>query len=335
MHSPDVVIAGAGLIGLACALECQRRGLRTLVMERGRAMQQASWAAAGMLAAHDPANPPALSPLAQASISLYPAFLDHIAATAGGKAVLPETEWTLERTSDGDTNDSILPSLRATGFRCVREHSLDPRKLAAQVLAAVHASKVVLLEDSPVLSATESAGGVQILTSQGTFACGRFIDCTGAWSSAPVRPAKGQMLRVHAPGLLHSATHGNLVVRTGDIYLVPRLDGSILIGATVEDAGFDRTVHNADLETLVSRAVALVPALSNAPRIECWAGLRPDTPDHLPLLGRVSEHRLIAAGHFRNGVLLAPATASIMVQLMAGEQPPVSLDAFAPNRFAV
>ena len=332
MHSPDVVIAGAGLIGLACALECDRRGLRTVVLERGRAMQQASWAAAGMLAAHDPANPSAMSPLAQHSIALYPAFLEHV-RSLGRISVPLETAWTLEQAGDDSHDEALLLGLRGTGFGAMQENSLDPRKLARAVLAAVHASNITLLEASAVQTVTEPVGGVHVQSERGTFVCGRFLDCTGAWSAAPVRPAKGQMLRVHAPGLLHTATHGNVVVRTDDIYLVPRLDGSVVIGATIEDAGFDTTVHEADLRTLMQRAAALLPAIADARRMEEWAGLRPGTPDHLPLLGCVSERRFVAAGHFRNGVLLAPATARIAAQLITGEQPEISLAAFAPGRF--
>lgn len=332
MHSPDVVIAGAGLVGLACALECERRGLRTVVLERDRAMQQASWAAAGMLAAHDPGNPPAMAALAQHSLALYPTFLEHISAL--GSITVPfETEWTLEQTG-GAQDEALLPALKASGFHNMREYSLDPRKLAAALLAAVHASRITLLENSPVRSTTESNSSVTVQSAHGIVSCGSFVDCTGAWSAAPVRPAKGQMLRVHAPGLLHSATHGNMVVRTDDIYLVPRLDGSVVIGATVEDAGFDKSVQEIDLKALTERAAGLIPGIAEAARIESWAGLRPDTPDHLPLLGRAGEHRFIAAGHFRNGVLLAPATAHIVGQLLVGEQPEVDLTAFLPGRFA-
>lgn len=332
MHSPDVVIAGAGLIGLACALECERRGLRTVVIERGRAMQQASWAAAGMLAAHDPANPPAMQALAQHSLALYPAFLEHV-QLLGGTAVPMETAWALEQTGDGSHDEALLPGLLAPGFHSLREHSLDPRKLAAGVLAAVRASRITLLENAGVHAVAERAGEACVSTTGQTFACGSFVDCTGAWSAAPVRPAKGQMLRVHAPGLLHTATHGNVVVRSDDIYLVPRLDGSVVIGATVEDAGFDTTVHDADLDALMKDAAALVPVIADAPRMESWAGLRPDTLDHLPLLGRVDEHRFVATGHFRNGVLLAPGTARIVAHLLTGNQPEISLAAFAPGRF--
>ena len=332
MRSPDVVIAGAGLIGLACALECERRGLRVTVLERGRAGQEASSAAAGMLAAHDPANPKALSPLAELSLALYPQFLGRVRELAGC-AVPIETEWTLEQTGDADAD--IAPAGIATRwFRRVPEQSLDPRKLIRSVSAAVGSADIVLMEQTPMLSHEANGTGVSVHTSHGTIACGAFLDCKGAWSTVDVRPAKGQMLRVHAPGALHAETLGNFVLRTENIYMVPRLDGSVVIGATVEDAGFDKAVHDRDLADLRRRAAAVVPGLQAAPLLESWAGLRPDTPDHLPLLGATGRHQFVAGGHFRNGILLAPATARLMVCLLMGEPSPVDLAAFDPRRFS-
>ena len=98
------------------------------------------------------------------------------------------------------------------------------------------------------------------------------------------------MLRVHAPGALAVHGHGNVTVRTEDIYLLPRLDGSVVIGATIEDAGFDVSTSDADIARLRARAAELLPALAAAPELERWAGLRPDTPDHLPVIGRTGEH---------------------------------------------
>ena len=142
------------------------------------------------------------------------------------------------------------------------------------------------------------------------------------------------MLRLHAPGALAAGELGNVVVRTREVYLVPRLDGSVVIGATMEDAGFDKTLHPSDLQHLQARAATLVPSLSQATQLESWAGLRPATPDQLPLIGSTGPGTSIAAGHFRNGVLLAPVTAHVVAQLLLGESPDVSLDLFAPNRFS-
>ncbi len=352
MPLPDVVIAGAGLIGLACALELDGRGLRVMVLERGRAVREASWAAAGMLAARDPANPEALQPLADLSIGLYPALLDGI-RHRGGVDVPIETEWVLERDFEahipagceavnGEAKIScacdvpaLLPrGFTGAGFTRRREQSLNPRQLGEAAVRAVRASSVVLRESTPVACVSSSAQGVVVRTAGETFAGGTYLDCTGAWSKGLTRPAKGQMLRVYAPGALAVEGKGNVVVRTEGVYLVPRLDGSIVIGATVEDAGFDTAVHDGDLSALRARAAALVPRADAAPVLERWAGLRPDTPDHLPFLGATGERTFVAAGHFRNGVLLAPATGRVMAELIMGETPRVDLEAFRPGRFS-
>jgi glycine oxidase len=129
-----------------------------------------------------------------------------------------------------------------------------------------------------------------------------------------------------------------LVVRTPDIYIVPRTSGPnagrAIIGATVEDAGFDKTVHPSDIAHLRSLAAALLPPLAEAPQLEAWAGLRPATPDGLPLLGALptSHNHFLATGHYRDGILLAPATAHVMAQLLTGEAPSIDLAPFSPNR---
>jgi glycine oxidase len=124
-----------------------------------------------------------------------------------------------------------------------------------------------------------------------------------------------------------------VVVRTQDVYLVPRLDGSVIIGATVENAEFDRKVYEPDLQRLRAKAAELLPVLAGAPEIASWAGLRPDTPDHLPFLGQADTRAFVAAGHFRNGILLAPATAHVMMQLVLGIRTSVDLAPFRLDRF--
>ncbi len=337
MPLPDVVIAGAGLVGLACALECERRGLHVTVLERGHAAREASWAAAGMLAAHDPGNPAALGPLSELSLMLYPAFLDAVRRQSGMDVPI-ETEWVLER--DPSRIDPRVESwnkvsgFAGTGFHFRREQSLDPRKLASAALGAAQTSTITLRENTSVESVRSSSRSALVHTPRESVACGAYLDCTGAWSVGRTRPAKGQMMRVHAPGVLAVAGKGSVVVRTDDVYMVPRLDGSVVIGATVEDAGFDTAVHDDDVNALRQRASSLVPPLADAAILETWAGLRPDTPDHLPFLGATGERTFVAAGHFRNGVLLAPATARVMTQVLLGEVPDADLSAFDPHRFA-
>ena len=332
---PDVVIAGAGLIGMACALECRRRGLRVTLLESGRAGQEASWAAAGMLAAQDPANPIALRELSLLSLALYPAFLESLTETTG-MAIPFQTEWTLEETV-GAHADVVPPNVAPENLLRIQERSVDPRQLTATAVEAVKACGIGLHEHEAVQSVAAQRGGVEVRTLTDTFHGGAFIDCTGAWSAAHVHPAKGQMLRLQAPGALLAGALGNMVLRTHDLYLVPRLDGSLIAGATIEEVGFDKTVYAKDMASLRSRAVALLPALHTAPVLEQWAGLRPATVDGLPLIGtRTAEgcdsHLYVASGHFRNGVLLAPATAHVMGQILLGEQPSTDLRAFAPHR---
>lgn len=280
---PDVVIAGAGLIGMACALELERQGLRVVLLERGLAGQEASFAAAGMLAAHDPANPAAMQGLSELSLSLYPAFLRQL-EEACGMAVPLETAWTLEA-QDGAHSEIVPPGLPRNGFALIRESSLDPRRLVAAAVRAVQSTDIALHEGTTVQSCKVVGDGVTVATSTGTLLCGQFLDCTGAWSRTSVRPAKGQMLRLHAPGALAAGELGNVVVRTPEVYLVPRLDGSVIVGATVEDAGFDKTLSEGDALTLRQHAEALLPSLKGAPLLEHWAGLRSATADGLPLLG--------------------------------------------------
>lgn len=304
---PDIIIAGAGVIGLSLALELHHRGARVTVFDPGTAMGQASTAAAGMLAAEDPHNRPALIPLSRLSLSLYPEFLHRIESLSG-LCVPFQTYTTIQHLADGQ-------SLR------LAEHSLDPRQLAAALVHAVHATRIDLREH--VAHVTQTYGQP-------------LIDCTGAWCHRNhlVRPRKGQMLRFQLPADLplreaHRNDHAYILPRT----LGPQA-GTAILGATLEDVGFDIQTHTADLEALRSLATGMLPELAAAPQLEAWAGLRPGTPDDLPLIGALSPHEFLATGHFRNGILLAPATANALADLIEGKQPAISLAAFSPHRFA-
>ena len=130
----------------------------------------------------------------------------------------------------------------------------------------------------------------------------------------------------------------HFVVRTPDIYIVPRTTGPTagraIIGATIEDAGFDKSIHPDDIHHLRALAAALLPPIANTPQLEAWSGLRPATPDGLPLIGALPKdpNHLIATGHYRNGILLAPATALVMTQLLTNEAPSIDLTSFSPSR---
>lgn len=343
MAEPDFVIAGAGIIGLSLALELDRRGAQVVVLERERALGQASTAAAGMLAAEDPANPAALRELSRLSARLYPAFLDRVAELSGMRIPF-QTTATLQENKDGDGEANVLddptqlvPQLVAGDhrFALLPEFSVDPRQMAEALLAAVRATSIDLRESTPLARLAMHTDGVRLDTGDGTVHASHVVDCMGAWSPAPVSPRKGQMFSVALPPGLPL----EMVVRAEKVYIVPRTEGPnagrAIIGATVEDAGFDVKVHPLDILTLNAHATRLLPALSEAKFIESWAGLRPATADGLPILGATARQPryVIANGHFRNGILLAPATAHVMAQLLLGEAPAVDLSAFSPERF--
>jgi glycine oxidase len=352
MHHPDICIAGAGIIGLSLALELNRRGIRVTVLDQSFPLSEASTAAAGMLAADDPHNPPRLRPLADLSLSLYPEFLDRLCDLSGIRVpfqthitlqALPPSAPSTVATLKPEDLARHLPALNPADHRFIllEEHSLDPRQLATALLAAIRATGIDLRSNTPVLSTRSIDNAVEIHTPTGTLHTKQFVDCTGAWASTTSRlptfqvaPKKGQMLSVSLPPSL--ALH--LVVRTPDIYIVPRTTGPgagrAIIGATIEDAGFDKTVRHSDIAHLRSLATALIPPLADTPQLETWAGLRPATPDGLPLLGALSTrpNHFIATGHYRDGILLAPATAHVMAQLLSGDLPSIDLAPYSPAR---
>jgi len=345
-RSPDICIAGAGIIGLSLALELNSRGLRVTVLDRSEPMTEASVAAAGMLAAQDPNNSPLLQSLSDLSLSLYPPFLDQLAFLSRIRVSF-HTHTTLQALEATQTSSAniltpqdlahLLPSLLpgAHRFFLLDESSLDPRQLAAALLAAVRATTIDLRANTTVVSTESSKESITVHTSSGILHGAQFVDCTGAWAaSAGVTPKKGQMLAVSLPRTLPL----NFVIRTPDVYIVPRTDDPrfprAVIGATVEDAEFDKTVHAADIAHLRLLAAELLPCLAQSPELETWAGLRPATSDRLPLLGALPGrvHHYLATGHYRNGILLAPATARVMAQHLMGETTSIDLNPYSPSR---
>jgi glycine oxidase len=354
----DVIVGGGGIIGLSTALELARNGFRVRVLEKGRAMSEASWAAAGMLSANDPDHPAELTQLASLSIRLYPEYLG-VVERLSGRQVPIRTQATLMTSRSGSefhaNETKVCPGLSAQeaerripgvatdgrSFCWMEEPSLNPRDLCTALPLAAAAAGVELQQETQVLTVTSRDGGVEVETPRGTVSGGAFVNCCGAWAggvqhpgserplAAGVEPRKGQMLAVRVPPPLDLP----YVLRSPDIYLVPRGDGLIAIGATVERAGFDRRVEPLAVEQLRAQAAELWPPMASAPVVDSWSGLRPGTVDELPLIGRAgAPHCWIATGHFRNGILLAPATALIVRQLLQGKPPEVSLAAFLPGR---
>lgn len=343
MKTWDVIIAGGGIIGLSLALELRQRGAEVLVLDQGEPGREASSAAAGMLAAADPATPPELRQFAAESTRLYPNFVQQLQNDSGttvdfrrqGTIVLVEnSDAPPEHTPLSNQQlKQLEPALHA-GQRfayLLQEASVDPDLLSRAAVRAARAKGVEIHGRTAVQRMVSHSGNVEVTAGPQQHVAKAAVNCQGAWSGAPVRPRKGQMcyLRPQNPALL------NRVVRSDEAYLVPRSSGKILVGATVEDAGFDKTVDREVIDKLHREAAALIPELAEAPVVESWAGLRPGSPDDLPIMGE-TENRgvMISSGHFRNGILLAPAAAKVMADLIMGRTPKIDVSAFSPTRFA-
>ncbi len=344
MNSWDVIIAGAGIIGVSLALELREHGANVLVLDKNQPGNESSSAAAGMLAAGGFETPPVLQPLAIESARIFPeyvarleklsgvetdfrrhgtiAFLDANAASPAGYTKLT-----------ADDLYSLEPRLGNRGQQTffTQEDTVDPRLLMQAALRAAQNRGVEIRGNTEVRTMRSCANAVEIQTATDTLKAGAAVNCRGAWAGAPVKPRKGQMLYVR-PEQKDLLQH---VVHAPDVYIVPRGSGKILVGATVEDVGFDKTVAPSIIHELLIAAARYLPELGSAPIIESWAGLRPGTPDDLPILGPTDVPGVFAAtGHFRNGILLAPITARIMADVITGKMPQLDISAFAALRFA-
>lgn len=344
MKTWDVIVAGAGIIGASLALELRERGASVLVLDSGMPGREASFAAAGMLAPADPETPPALRDLAFASAQMYPEFVRKLEEASGikvdfrrqGTIKFFETASAphLYRRLSGDELYALEPGIsRMTAAYVpffVAEDIVDPRLLVQAALAAAERKGVVVSGNTEVTGMQSHHDFVEVFAGENRHITRAAVNCQGAWAGAPVRPRKGQMLSFH-PENKDLLRH---VIVAPDVYLVPRSSGRILAGATVEDVGYHKTTDVHAIHKLHQEAARLVPELGNLPVAEQWAGLRPGTPDDLPLLGETSERGIfIAAGHFRNGILLAPVTARIMANLIMGTPAGMNIEAFSPERF--
>lgn len=339
-----MIIGGAGIIGVSLALELRERGATVLVLDKSEPGNESSSAAAGMLAANDPATPPALRPLAMESARIFPeyvaklerlsgvvtdfrrhgtiAFLDTISASPAGYTKLSADDLRrLEPLLHGQDQQTFF----------IQEDTVDPRLLMRAALAAAQKTGVEIRGNTEVRKIHAIENRVKVETAVGMLYARTAVNCRGAWAGAPVRPRKGQMLYV-CPQKKDLLQH---VVHAPEVYIVPRGSGKILVGATVEDAGFDKTVAPSTIQQLLSAAAKYLPELGSAPIAESWAGLRPGTPDDLPILGPTDRPGIFAAtGHFRNGILLAPITAKIMADVVTGKTPLLDIRPFAASRFA-
>ena len=239
--------------------------------------------------------------------------------------------------SNPDTFAEVSTAYLGTAF-CLKERSVDPRALTAAALKTAKHRGVDFSSGDPVTAVNITDSHVTgVTTTKTSFLSAKVVNCAGAWSSQvgphaiPTRPVKGQMLCLAMP----SRTLLKHVIRSPKAYLIPRSDGRLLVGATVEEAGFDKRTVPETIQRLHKAAIELVPQLAGARILEDWAGLRPGTPDALPILGATSvPGYFVATGHFRDGILLAPVTARVMAAMIEGRKPDYDLSAFSPARFA-
>lgn len=274
----DAVFVGGGIIGLAAAYRAQQRGLDVLVLERDRAGSGASHVAAGVLA-------PVGDPLGRRSLDLYPDFVAELGDVGFWQCGLLDVE-----------SGSFSPE----------DASVDPRRLIDAL-----AERVPVLEGVEVVrlahNSVTTRNGVRIHA-------GRVVVCAGAWSGiagVPVRPVKGQVVRLRGELPLQH------MLQSGHIYVVPRQNGEVVVGATVEECGFDATVTQDATDELLRDAARVLPAIADLELVDASAGLRPAMPDDRPLIGELENGVLVATGHYRNGILLAPATAEAVVALLS------------------
>ena len=270
------------------------------------------------------------------SMALYPADLAEL-EPAWAKLTLDQGFDLKEEGFDAESIAMVTDAMHPKAFY-LKERSVDPRALTAAAFKTAKNRGADFSSGDQVTAVNLSEGrATGVTTTKTSFSAPKVVNCAGAWSgqiapqSLPTRPVKGQMLCLAMP----SRTLLKHVIRSPEAYLIPRSDGRLLVGATVEEAGFDKRTDPATIQRLHRAALSLVPQLSNAKILEDWAGLRPGTPDALPILGQTATPGYyVATGHFRDGILLAPITAEIMTSVIEDRTPEHDLSPFSSSRFS-
>lgn len=369
MRTADAVVVGGGVIGCSVAYHLARAGTDVVLLERGELAGAASGAAAGMLLPVGEADAKgAFLSFGLRSLALFPDLVDEVRERSGidpeyepsGALHVADSEARARRLrakardlADGGTRWLDAAELRARAPQLgaqVRGALWSPREghvrspLLTRALAAAAQQLGTRVETGvEVLSLLRSGGRVAgVATSAGEIAAESVVLCTGAWTQRfaaeaggaglfPLEPVRGQIVSLASP---RPAAREILV--GGDVYLVPKRDGSVVAGATEERVGFDDQVTAEGVSTLLRGAFRLAPELADCAFLGAWSGLRPATPDGLPLIGPVpgASGLYVAAGHFRNGVLLSAVTGRILADCVVGRALPDDAQPFSPERFA-
>jgi len=364
------LIVGGGIVGCSIAYELAQRKLRVAILDRQELMSEASWAAAGMLspAPDSPAAIP-LVPLGRASLAMYPRFIEALEEASGRRTGF-RTDGAIEVLSHGDPErelSTLVALYRGLGLSCEPipvaeiqttepslgrnaraaallpdECSVEPRAIASALLVAAASAGVTLSPVVNVISlALEARKCVGVVTSRGEILrAPHVVLAAGCWSSqipevapyAQVVPVRGQML-----ALRHFGAPIRHVLRSERGYIVPRnLDSpqTLVVGSTLENVGYEKRVTAGGVEKILSMANELVPELTHAELMDIWSGLRPGTPDQLPILGEAGIEGLVfATGHYRSGILLAPITAKLVGEWITERRTSFDWETFSPLRF--
>ncbi|MFC5068350.1 glycine oxidase ThiO [Flaviflagellibacter deserti] len=347
----DVAIVGGGIIGLSIGWKLRKRGLSVAVFERDVVGSGATRAATGMLAAtaEVEAGEDDLLPLTLASQELWPAFARELEDVSGlsvdykaeGTMVVAlgreevdrlrfrhdlqkrlglNTEW-LSGSSAREREPGLRPNVSGA-ILCEQDHQVDARKVAAALAEAFKRAGGVLFENTPVVSLERSGGRITGLsTATETYSAGTVVLAAGAWSpelvpeiSLPVRPLRGQSLALRMDPRMPALTH---VIWTEQIHMAPKGDNRLIIGATVEERGFDKVNTAGGVFALLEAARRVLPSMEELAIDEIWAGFRPTSLDDAPIFGEAGIDGLVlATGHHRNGILLAPVSARAIEHLI-------------------
>jgi glycine oxidase len=356
-------------VGLAVARDAALRGMKVAVLERGRVGREASWAAAGMLSPLGEAREGgAFLEFGLKGLEAWPEWIRsleeetgvdvdfkrcgklRVAFSPGEVADLEARRgWAEERgvphrfLSGPDARREVpsLPGSAQAGLLVEEDHRLESRLLTEALLESARSLGADVREEAGARGLLTENGQVRgvILEDGSTLPAPIVLVAAGAWSGKleglpfplPVRPVRGQIL-----SLMPDRLPSERMLESERIYLVPRSDGRLIVGATQEEAGFDRGLTAEGIRGLLEGATELVPELAGARVHEMWSGLRPGTPDGNPILGRMpgTPGLLVATGHFRNGILLAAVTARTLGAMAAGDEGPAIPPDFLPDRFA-
>ena len=357
-----VVIIGAGVAGLSIGWRLRQAGAEVVVLERAQPALGATWAAAGMISsAKESSGNPAFDALGRAAVMRWPEFAAEVEAASGtsvgyrrdGSLVIARTDAELDQLNAIAANspdasmlspvecralEPILPDNIRGALSDPTEAQVDNRSLgSALVHAFLRAGGQLQANETVVCIENDRAGVWGVRTPFALHQGDAYVLAAGAWTSQieglpagglpEIIPVKGEMIA------LSGSAPPSRVIWGNDVYLVPR-NNAIFVGATVVRTGFDTALTEQAKLQLYGKAVELVPALTQWKVTDHWAGLRPGSPDDLPILGRSSIERLfIASGQYRNGILLAPAIADCVSALVLAKESPIDLAAFDPGRF--